>query len=280
MEWRVTVLCENTVPVPGLIGEHGFSCFIDSPEGTILFDTGQGYGLVANSNRLKKDLKQVDKLVFSHGHFDHTGGLLSFLGIHGPCPIIAHPDILLDRYRLMLMGPTEKQVSIGIPWNESYMTTRGANFQFATDFSEVLPGAYVTGEVPRVTDFEKGDPKFSVKSNGKFVPDEFRDDYSLILKTSRGLIVILGCAHAGLINILKYATAQTGEDRVFAVLGGTHLGFSTQEQLDATITALKSEFAVEKLAVSHCTGQRPIARLASEFKEKFDFAPVSFTLEV
>ncbi len=280
MEWRVTVLCENTVPVPGLIGEHGFAALVESPNGIILFDTGQGFGLIANANRLKKDLRQVDKLVFSHGHFDHTGGLLAFLGIHGPVPVVAHEDVLLERFRLMPIGPTEKQVSIGIPWTESYVTTRGAIFQFTSEFSEVIPGAYVTGEVPRVTDFETGDPKFSIKQNGSFIPDPFRDDYSLILKSSKGLIVILGCAHAGLINILKYAAEKTGIDKVHAVLGGTHLGFSAEEQLTETIKALKADFDVDILAVSHCTGQKPIARLAAEFGEKFDFAPVSYTLEV
>ncbi len=279
MSWKITVLCENTVPVPALLGEHGFAAYVETPDTVILFDTGQGMGLVPNSLRLKKDLQRVSKLVLSHGHFDHTGGMLAFLGVHGPCDVVAHPDVLLERFRWMMVGPEERPVSIGIPWREAYLTTRGARFRWQKAFSEVASDVYVTGEVPRKTDFETGDPKFALRLNGDWGPDPFLDDYSLLLKTSKGLVVILGCAHAGLINILRHAIDKTGEKRIYAVLGGTHLGFSAGSQLDKTIEALH-QFEVQKLAVSHCTGQRPIARLAAEFGDGFDFAPVGYTLEV
>lgn len=279
MSWRVTVLCENTVPVPALIGEHGFSAYVETPDAVILFDTGQGMGLVPNSLRLKKELRDVSTLVLSHGHFDHTGGMLAFLGVHGPCEVVAHPDVLLERFRWMPVGDTEKPVSIGMPWKEAYLATRGARFQWEPSFKEIAPNVFVTGRVPRQTDFETGDPKFVIKEDGQWVPDPFRDDYSLILKTGRGLVVILGCAHAGLINILEHATQQTGEDRIHAILGGTHLGFSPLQQLDQTIAGLH-RFKVGKLAVSHCTGQKPVARLAAEFEKGFDFAPVGYSLAV
>ena len=117
-----------------------------------------------------------------------------------------------------------------------------------------------------------------VRQAENWVPDPFLDDYSLVLKTPKGLVVLLGCAHAGLINILEHVTTQTGEERIYAILGGTHLGFSPQTQLEHTIQALKG-YKVERLAVSHCTGQSPIARLAAEFGDGFAFAPVSFTLD-
>ncbi|MGQ9749588.1 MBL fold metallo-hydrolase [Desulfosoma sp.] len=279
MAFRVTVLCENTVPVPGLIGEHGFAAYVETPKATLLFDTGQGFGLIQNSLRLKKDLSKVDKLVLSHGHFDHTGGMLAFFGVRGPCPVVAHSDVLLERFRYMPVGPVEKPVSIGLPWKEAYLTTRGAQFQWVETFEEIAPDVFVTGEVPRRTDFETGDPKFVLRSNGDWTPDPFRDDYSMALKTSRGLVVILGCAHAGLINILDHLTRHTGETRVYAVLGGTHLGFSPLDQLNRTMEALK-RFDIQILAVSHCTGQGPIARLSAAFGTHFAFAPVGYVLEV
>ncbi|MBZ4659253.1 MAG: fold metallo-hydrolase, partial [Desulfacinum sp.] len=279
MSWKVTVLCENTVPVPGLIGEHGFAAYVETPAATLLFDTGQGFGLVPNSLRLKKDLSKVAQLVLSHGHFDHTGGLLAFLGVHGPCEVVAHPDVLLERFRWMPVGPDQKPVSIGMPWKESYLTTRGARFRWVDSFQEIAPNVFVSGEVPRKTDFETGDPKFVLREGDGWAPDPFRDDYSLVLKTPKGLVVILGCAHAGLINILDHVTGQSGEDRVYAVLGGTHLGFSPSEQLDKTLEELK-RYQVQVLAVSHCTGQAPIARLSAEFGANFAFAPVGYTLTV
>ncbi len=278
MSWKVTIVCENSVARPGLLGEHGFAAYVETPEEALLFDTGQGFSLIHNALRLQTDLMRVNRIVLSHGHFDHTGGLISFLGVHGPCRIVAHPDVLAERFRLMPVGGEERPVSIGIPWHASYVTSRGGRFEWKTEWSEISPGVFITGEVPRKTSFETGDPKFAMKKNGEMIPDPFKDDYSLILDTPKGLIVILGCAHAGIINILNLVKEKTGGKKIFAVLGGTHLGFSSDEQLKNTIEALK-DFSIEKLAVSHCTGQIPAAKLASEFGSSFDFAPVGYQIE-
>lgn len=281
MPIRLTVICENTVTRPGFIGEHGFAALLETANGNILFDTGQGFSLVHNLLRFIKDITRIEKVVLSHGHFDHTGGLLAFLGIRGPCPIVAHPDILKERFRLMSPAPgmEEKPVSIGIPWHESYLTSRGARFQWVTEWSEILPGVYITGVVPRRTPFETGDPKFLVRASNGFSPDPFLDDYSMIIDTPKGVIVVLGCAHAGTINILNHITDQLGQRKIYALVGGTHLDFSSTEQLDKTIEALKS-FEIETIAVSHCTGQKAAVRMAKEFGPKFQFAPVGFQLAV
>ena len=176
-------------------------------------------------------------------------------------------------------GAEEKPVSVGMPWPRAYLTTRGAQFEWHSDFSEVAPGVFITGEVPRKTLFELGSPKFVVHQDSGWTPDPFLDDFSVVLKTSRGLVVVLGCAHAGVVNILEHSIEQTGENRIYAVLGGTHLGLTPEPQFDPTLQALR-KFDIQMLAVSHCTGQGPIARLASEFGKKFSFGHVGFVLEV
>ncbi|NSW85762.1 MAG: MBL fold metallo-hydrolase [Syntrophobacteraceae bacterium] len=279
MEYRITVLCENTVSAPGLVGEHGFAAYIETPETDILFDTGQGFGIVPNALKLQKDLKKVSKVVLSHGHFDHTGGLLAFLGVAGTREIVAHPDVLSERFWMLPAGEEDRPLSIGMPWAQAYLTTRGARFQWVTTFDEIAPGVFISGEVPRRTLFELGSPKFVVNNGKSRELDPFLDDFSLFLKTSKGLVVVLGCAHAGIINILEHAIARTGEDRVYAVLGGTHLGLSPEPQLKPTLDALKT-YNIKIMAVSHCTGQAPIARLAREFGESFAFGNVGFVLEV
>ena len=280
MECRITVLCENTVHGMGFIGEHGFAALVEVPGQKILFDTGQGIGLIANAMRLEKDLREVSKVVLSHGHGDHTGGLPGFLEVKGECPVVAHPDVFTERFRLIPAGGgAEKPRANGMGWTQSHLATRGALFDWRRDFSEIAENVFITGEVPRKTLFEQGSAKLVVGRNGKFVQDPFLDDLSLVLKTSRGLVVVLGCAHAGVINILTHSVEKTGENRVYAVLGGTHLGLSPEAQLPPSIEALKG-FDPKLLAVSHCTGQGPMARLACEFGENFAFGSVGFVLEV
>jgi 7,8-dihydropterin-6-yl-methyl-4-(beta-D-ribofuranosyl)aminobenzene 5'-phosphate synthase len=190
---------------------------------------------------------------------------------------VAHPDILTERFRLMPAGGAERPLSIGIPWPKNYLTTRGARFRWVRELEEILPDVFVTGEVPRRTDFELGDPKFTVDRGSDTAPDPFLDDLSLILKTPRGLIVLLGCAHAGIINILDHAISKTGEDRIHAVLGGTHLGFSSEDQLDRTLYSLK-KYDLQTIATSHCTGQKAAARMAQEFPGRFVFGHVGYAL--
>lgn len=279
MSVRLTVVCENTVTRPGFIGEHGFAALLETERGNILFDTGQGFSIIHNLLRFIKDVTKIEKVVLSHGHFDHTGGLLAFLGVRGPCPIVAHPDVLKERFRVMSPAPgmEEKPVSIGIPWHEAYLVGRGARFQWTTEWSEILQGVYITGVVPRETAFETGDPKFLIKTSEGFSPDPFFDDYSMVIDTPKGIIVVLGCAHAGTINILNHISAHLGQRKIYALVGGTHLDFSSSEQLDKTIEALKN-LEIEIIAVSHCTGQKAAVIMSKEFGSKFQFAPVGFQL--
>lgn len=275
MKIKATVLCENCVYSNlGALAEHGWSIFLETDQGNFLFDTGQGLALLNNARVFKKDLASVRGILLSHHHIDHTGGLRSALSVTQKVNVYTHPDLFKESY--LTRGPKTKY--IGIPFSRIELESQGANFVFNTEFKEIAPGMYLTGEVPRKTDFEIGDLDQVIKSGDDFIKDPMRDDQSLIIKTEKGLFVILGCSHAGIINILDYAREMTGETRIHAVIGGTHLGPVSQAQREKSITALKA-FDIERLGVSHCTGLPASLRLAQEFKERFFFCNVGTVVE-
>jgi 7,8-dihydropterin-6-yl-methyl-4-(beta-D-ribofuranosyl)aminobenzene 5'-phosphate synthase len=168
---------------------------------------------------------------------------------------------------------------VGIPFKRSYLESLGANFILNNDFTEVGEGMFLTGEVPRKTSFEKLDPKLFTEVDGKTAPDVFPDDQSLILNTDRGLLVLLGCAHSGIINILSHVISKTGKDRFCAIVGGTHLDFLAPEQLEETMKALR-RMRIERIGASHCTGMRGAFRLQQEFGDRYFYGHVGSTLSL
>jgi 7,8-dihydropterin-6-yl-methyl-4-(beta-D-ribofuranosyl)aminobenzene 5'-phosphate synthase len=279
MKTKITILCENLVGKRIGSGEHGFSAFIETDQGNYLFDTGNGHSVVSNSLILNKDLKSIRKIFLSHGHDDHTGGLPEVLKLKGKVDVHAHPHVFLDRIAVLKEGNRETKRFIGIHYKKRYLESLGANFVFNTDFWEVKKGLFLTGEVPRKTAFEKPDPRLFAEVDEKTTQDIFLDDQSLILDTEKGLILILGCAHSGMINIVQHVIAKTGREKFYAILGGTHLDFLTPEQLEESIRSLK-KMTIEKIGVSHCTGMRAAFRLHQEFGERFFYGCVGSVLEV
>lgn len=273
---RLTILCENTVGRPiAAIGEHGFACLIERGADTYLFDTGQGLGLLQNARALKKDLARVSTVVLSHGHYDHTGGLPDLLRLTGEIEVVAHPDIFSERYWAGL-GPRR---FIGIPYQRPYLENLGCRFRFTSSFTPLAPGLWVTGEIPRRHPLEKGDANMvMIEANGRETIDPLSDDLSLVIDAPRGLVVVLGCAHAGLINILHHVRAKTGREKIYAIVGGTHLMAASDALFEETVRAL-DEFGVEKIAAAHCTGLPRAAQLQARFGARFVFATVGTQLE-
>lgn len=277
MSVRITILCENSVgALSGTLGEHGFAALIEPAHGEpLLFDTGQGLTLLHNAKRMGRDLAAVGKVVISHGHYDHCGGLLPLLKECGGKVVYGDERIFMPRHRLKDSGEC---YPIGMQFTRSQLEAEGASFDLSTDFREIAPGIHLTGAVPRVTAFEKGDQGIYCDCDGQEL-DSTPDDQSLLLETGKGLVVLLGCCHAGLVNTLEHIANLTGRRDVYAVIGGTHLGFCSQEQLDRSIAQLR-KFGIRKLAVSHCTGFAAAARLAREMPQAFQQAQVGYTLEL
>ena len=279
MEMKITVLCENTVGRRVGSGEHGFSAFIETDLGNYLFDTGNGHSVVANSLVFDKDLRSIQKIFLSHGHYDHTGGLPEVLKLKGEVDVHGHPHIFLDRISVLKEKNKETKRFVGIPYKRNYLESLGAHFLFNSDFVEVESGMFLTGEVPRQTLFEKPDPKLFMEIGGKISQDIFPDDQSLILESEKGLILILGCAHSGMINIIQHVIHHRKREDFYAILGGTHLDFLTPEQLEESIHSLKT-IGFERIGVSHCTGMKAAFRLQHEFGDRFFQGCVGSILEV
>jgi 7,8-dihydropterin-6-yl-methyl-4-(beta-D-ribofuranosyl)aminobenzene 5'-phosphate synthase len=275
---RITILCENSVGARVGGGEHGFAAYVESPQANTLFDTGSGRFLVDNALDLGRDLKRVRKVFLSHGHYDHTGGLPRLLELRGEVEVHAHPDVFLDRIALPEDQGGKKRY-VGLPYKKSYLELLGARFTLNTGFLQVGEGMFLTGEVPRKTPFEKPDPRLRSKAGETYIVDSLRDDQSLIIDTSRGLIIVLGCAHSGMINTIHYAMEKTGKDKIHALIGGTHLDFLTPEQIEGSIEALK-RLDVSLIGVSHCTGFRAASRLYQVFGDRFRYGHVGAVFEI
>ncbi len=277
MTTRLTILCENTAGVPyGVIGEHGFACFVETDDGSYLFDTGQGFAIVQNALALGKDLRSISAIMLSHGHYDHTGGLPAVLQLTGDLDVYGHPDIFAER----VWSAGGRSRFVGIPFRRSYLESLGARFRLGTEMTTIGPGVFLSGEIPRRSSFEKGDTTMTaiLPDGTKTHPDPLKDDLSLIVDSPKGLILVLGCAHAGMINIIEYALEKTGRDRIHAVIGGTHLGFSSDEQFEETLKVI-DRYRIERIGVSHCTGLPRAAMLHAKLGERFFFGSAGAVLE-
>ncbi|NLL21981.1 MAG: MBL fold metallo-hydrolase [Firmicutes bacterium] len=270
---KVTTLCENSAPAPsrGVMGEHGMSMLLEAGGKRILFDTGGGLSLLHNARRLNVDLGGLDGLVLSHGHYDHTGGLKYLLEQVGSLSIYAHPDVFADKYHLL---KDEEPRRIGIPWPKEELEHLGARFSLSRGSVKLGEEIILTGEIPRRESREENTATdlYYKKPDGSFAPDLLADDQAVIVESTAGTIVLLGCAHSGLINTLRYVCDLTGKKQIYACIGGTHLMNASNERLEYTIEALR-EFDLQQVAPCHCTGPKGSLMLFQAFGDRFAHNP-------
>jgi len=262
---RITVLVENTAGGRGTLAEHGLSFWIEIGSRRILFDTGQSEILFHNARILGIDLGTVDAVVLSHGHYDHVGGLQKILEIAPAVPIYLHPQALEAKFA----GSREQSRQIGMEREIARMLERriyGELGCFTNGPMEILPGVWATGEISRRSAFENtGGPFYKDPSCTQ--PDELLDDQALVLEVKGGLVVVLGCAHAGVVNTLDYVAEVFPNRPIQMVMGGMHLVRALPSRIAYTIDVLR-RYDVQRIGPAHCTGDEASRELWDALPQK------------
>ena len=272
---RLTAIVENTADGPGLQAEAGLAIWIECGGKRILFDTGPGKAIGGNAQRLGVPLETTDAIVLSHGHYDHTRGLAVALAAAGHTTVYAHPAALQPKYSRRADGLGR---DAGVSADSKKALAERAEVVWVEAPTDVCEGFRLTGPVPRVTDFEDtGGPFF--KDRECAVPDDLIDDQAAFIETPAGSVVILGCAHSGVINILRYVQTLTGNSPIHMVIGGMHLLKAGAERMDKTVAELR-RLDVQRLLPCHCTGSAAVTRLWGEFPDRCELCQVGTVVEV
>jgi 7,8-dihydropterin-6-yl-methyl-4-(beta-D-ribofuranosyl)aminobenzene 5'-phosphate synthase len=257
------------------MGEWGLAVLVETGDSRVLLDTGWGLALAHNARELGVDLSHLDALALSHGHLDHTGGLDAVLALNQDVPIYMHQHNLSERFAKH-GGP--QMLDIGIPPKPAEALRRAPNKLFVAAPTEIVPGLWTTGPVPRVTP-EEGPGGVGFLDRAETAPDTVLDDFSFWVETDEGLVVLLGCAHAGTVNILAFIEKFTANAPIYAVLGGMHLMDVSQARMDVTVDALRA-LDVRLIGPCHCTGVTETFKLRQEFPDRFAEISAGTTLEL
>jgi 7,8-dihydropterin-6-yl-methyl-4-(beta-D-ribofuranosyl)aminobenzene 5'-phosphate synthase len=272
---RPPLSIEGKVKGDTFLAEHGLSLLVTVCQGedkhTILLDTGYTkVGVLHNMEQMGIDVKEIETIVLSHGHMDHTGTLNTILDkIPGRIPLVVHPGAFVyPRYTRQPDGSKNIWPRTLVRDDLEQKNAEIVESETPTLIADDM--IMVTGTVERITEFEKGMPNALVEKDGEIVKDPIIDDQALVIKLNeKGLVVITGCAHAGVINTVMFAQKTTGEQKIHAVLGGFHLTGPFFEKIhDETFEELK-KFDLDVISPMHCTGRKAIQRISEEFPSGF-----------
>lgn len=266
MKFTITTLIENSKGEHlGLINEHGISFLIEVNDKKILFDTGQSGDFIKNANTLDKTLDDIDIVVLSHGHYDHTGGFRTLVEtITSNFKLYVHNDAFVKKYS----HDNAHYKFLGNSFTKDYIKEKNIEAHYVTeDMLEIDKGIYLITNFERTTPFEKTNPRFYLENDTEHIPDDFHDEIMLAIDTDDGLVVILGCSHPGVINMLNTLMKRTGK-KINTIIGGTHLVRADDERIKDTIANFRA-MNIEKLGISHCTGENAMNQLKESFGDKY-----------
>ena len=246
---EVTVLVNDRVDKAGFLAEHGFSCWVDTGENKFLFDTGGGLVLDHNARLLDIRLDHADAVILSHGHDDHSGGLSSVFRRNPDVTVGVHPHAFTPRFIREEEGVRANSFS---RYTSSSIAKECGRLVLTESPTELFPGVSVTGTTPREYNTEHLNAGYYLDASGT-LSDPFTDDQAAFIETEAGTVVLVGCAHSGLANIMEHVADLTGRRRIHAIIGGLHLSEASGDTMDNVLDMLV-EFDVKMLGMAHCTG--------------------------
>lgn len=267
MEVRVTALIENNPDdKKELFYEHGLSLYIELEDTNLLFDTGQTGDFIKNSEKLKKSIQDLDYVVISHGHYDHSGGVHRLLAtLNRKTEFVVGDEFFDLKYKKLEDGTYKFN---GNSFHQSQIEEKGIHLRkIEEDTTYLNDRILIFHNFKRSNEYELRNERFFIQQGETYLPDDFKDEIALGILTSKGLVVVVGCSHVGIINILTDIRKRVNIP-IYAVIGGTHLVEADEVRMNRTVMALK-EMGIQSIAVSHCTGEEGSKRLSSEFGTRF-----------
>ena len=260
----ITILVDDTA-CEGLACEHGLCFWIERAGVPVLFDTGQSDIIIKNAERLGIDPARTKAIVLSHGHYDHTGGLAAVLDVAPEATVYLHPAAVEPKFSRR----NNKTRAIGVSDSTRGLINRmddSGKVVWTQMPTEVAGGLFVTGLIPRTTDFEEIGGGFFADGDCQKT-DTFADDQAMFFDSPNGLVVLLGCAHRGVANTLHYAAKLSGKESIYAVIGGMHLLNASVERIRRTIEVFR-RYNVRRIGSGHCTGDKAIEEFERAFAER------------
>ncbi len=265
---RITTLIENNPDSNGeLLVEHGLSLYLEVDGLKILFDTGQSGKFLENAKKMNIDLSRLDYIIISHGHYDHANGLKELLKATDARPtLIVGSEFFKKKYKLLDDGGYRYN---GINFSEGFIAENMPMIKVHGDVYQLSENVTIYHNFDKTNDFEGLNKKFYCQEGSDKVIDDFADEISLAVNTKEGLVVIVGCSHVGVVNILN-TIATKNNSPLFGVVGGTHLVEADSARIDSTIAFFK-EKNLKMVAVSHCTGEQGLKEVMKQMPEEFVF---------
>lgn len=265
MTIEITTLIENKKGEHlGLFNEHGISFYIKKDNEAILFDTGQSDKFLKNAEQLGVDLSNIKQIILSHGHYDHTGGFIHLVEKLGNSFSLNISKCFFDK-KYGFNGLAYEY--LGNNFDETYLKKKEISVNYIEkDMVEITNDIYLFSNFEQICDYEEINSRFRKLVNNEFVVDKFQDEVVVGVKTEKGLLVILGCCHSGVVNILETITKRSGES-IYGIIGGTHLVEANNKRIVHTLEYFE-EKDIKILGISHCTGEKAIKEL-KKYEDKF-----------